>query len=85
MHTPIKKRPNVDLRDVARDLNRSFARIRVGAEWGVGHLKNWRILSTRYRADPSRIDTDIQAIVSLQKLNERFTDRQLTYDQIKAA
>ena len=40
VHTPIKKRPNIDLRDVERDLNRAFARIRVGVEWGVGHLKN---------------------------------------------
>lgn len=85
VRTPVKKRPNIDLRDVERDLNRAFARIRVGAEWGVGHLKNWRILSTRYRADLSRIDTDIQAAVGLQKLNEQFSGRRLTYDRIKTA
>ena len=84
MHTPIKKWPHVDLRDFERDLNRSLARVRVGVEWGVGHLTNWRIL-TRYRSDLSRIDTDIQATVSLQKLNEQFTDQPLTYDRIKAA
>lgn len=85
VHTPIKKRPNIDLRGFERDLNRSLARVRVGVEWGVGHFKNWRITTTRYRSDLSRIDTDIQATVGLQKLNEQFADRPLTYDRIKAA
>lgn len=85
VHTPIKKRPNIDLRDLERDLNRTFTRIRVGVEWGVGHLKNWRILATRYRSDLARIDTDIQATVGLHKLNEHFSGRRLTYDRIKAA
>ena len=84
-HTPIKKRPNIGLRGVERDLNRSLARVRVGVEWGVGHLKNWRILTTRYRSDLARIDTDIQATVGLQKLNEQFTDQPFPYDRIKAA
>lgn len=85
VHIPIKKRPEAERRDVERDANRSFARVRVGVEWGVGHLKNWRILTTRYRSDLSRIDTDIHAAVGLQKLNERFAQRRLTYDRIKAA
>ena len=85
VHTPIKKRPNIDLGGVAHDINRSLARVRGGVEWGVGHLTNWRMLTTRYRSDLSRIDTDIQATVGLQKLNEQFTDQPLTYDRIKAA
>ncbi len=85
VHTPIKKRSNIDLRSFEHDLNRSLARVRVGVEWGVGHLKNWRITTTRYRSDLSRINTDIQATVGLQKLNEQFADRPLTYDRIKAA
>ena len=85
VHTPIKKRPNIDFRRFECDLNRAFTRIRVGAEWDVGHFKNWRIATTCYRFDLSRIGTDIQAVVGLQKVNERFTDRRLTYDQIKAA
>ena len=85
VHTPIKKRPNMDLRDLERHLNRGLAKIRVGAEWGVGHLKNWRILTTRYRSDLSRIDTDIQAAVGLQRLNERTSGHRLTYDRIKKA
>lgn len=85
VHTPIKKRRNVDLRDFERQLNRNFAYIRVGAEWGVGHLKNWRILTTRYRSGLSRIDTDIQAAVGLQRLNERTSGHRLTYNRIKKA
>ena len=65
-HTPIKKRPHIDLGGVEHDLNRSLARVRVGVEWGVGHLTNWRILTTRYRSDLSRIDTDIQATAGLR-------------------
>lgn len=83
VHTPIKKRQNTDLRDFERDLNRAFAKIRVGVEWGVGHLKNWRILTTRYRSDLDRIDTDIQATVGLQRLNERTSGHRLTYDRTK--
>lgn len=85
VYTPIKKRQKVGLRDLERHLNRGLAQIRVGAEWGVGHLKNWRILSTRYRSDLSRIDTDIQAAVGLQRLNERTSEHRLTYDRVKKA
>ena len=84
VHTPIKKRPNIDLRGFEHDINRSLARVRVGVERGVGHLKNWRIL-TRYRSDLSRIDTYIQATAGLQKLNEQLTEQPLTYERIKAA
>lgn len=83
--TPIKKRPGIELTDLERHLNTGFSKIRVGVEWGVGHLKNWRILATRYRSDLSRIDTDIQAAIGLQKLNEQFADRRLTFDRIKKA
>lgn len=85
MHTPLKKRPNVDLRGVEAGLHRSFARVCVGVEWGVGHLTNGRITTTRYRSDLTRIDTDVQATAGLQKLNEQLADRHLSYDRIKAA
>jgi hypothetical protein len=52
---------------------------------GVAHLKNWRILASRYRSDLSRIDTDIQATTGLQKLNEQFAERNLSFDRIKTA
>jgi hypothetical protein len=85
VNTPIKKKPNIDLIDDQRQFNTTFAKIRVAAEWGVGHAKNWRILATRYRSDLERIDTDIQAVIGLQKLNESLSERRLTFDRIKTA
>ncbi len=48
-------------------------------------MKNWRIMTTRYRSDLGRIDADIQAAVGLQVLNEQFADRRLTFDRVKKA
>ncbi|MEX5712531.1 transposase family protein, partial [Parafrankia sp. FMc6] len=61
VRTPIKKKPGTPLEDWQRQLNTQFAKVRVAVEWGVGHAKNWRILTSRYRSDLSRIDADIQA------------------------
>ena len=83
--TPIKKKPRIDLTEQQKTFNTTYARIRVGAEWGVGHAKNWRILSTRYRSDLERLDADIQAAIGLQKLNEELSGRKLTFDRIKKA
>lgn len=85
VHTPIKKKPKSDLIEDHREFNTAFATIRVAVEWGVGHAKNWRILATRYRSDLHRIDTDIQAVIGLQKLNEESAERRLTFKRIKAA
>jgi DDE superfamily endonuclease len=83
--TPVKKRPGIDLTDNQKEYNTTFARIRIGVEWGVGHAKNSRILTTRYRSDLERIHTDIQAAIGLQKLNEEFSGRRLTFERIKTA
>jgi hypothetical protein len=83
--TPIKKRPGIKLTELERRLNTGFAKIRVAVEWGIGHAKNWRILTTRYRSDLSRIDTDIQATIGLQMLNEQLAERRLSFDRIKKA
>ena len=85
VNTPIKKKQNIDLTQDQQDFNTAFAKIRVAVEWGVGHVKNWRILATRYRSDLKRIDTDIQAVIGLQKLNEESAPRRLTFDRIKTA
>jgi hypothetical protein len=83
--TPVKKKPKKDLAEFEKEINTIFAKIRVPVEWGVGHLKNWRILSTRYRSDLARIDTDIQAAIGLQVLNEFHSDRRLTFNRVKKA
>jgi hypothetical protein len=85
VHTPAKKKPGRELSDAERRLNTSLAKVRVGVEHGIGHMKNWRIMTTRYRSDLSRIDTDIQATVGLQVLNEQFSGRRLTFDRVKKA
>jgi hypothetical protein len=59
--TPIKKKPGIDLTPEQKTFNTTHARIRVTVKWGVCHAKNWRILSTRYRSDLERLDTDLQA------------------------
>src|SRR5512132_4416090 len=82
---PIRKKPKIDLNDEQKAFNTTFAKIRVAVEWGVAHVKNWRITSTRYRSDLERIDTDIQAFIGLQKLNEEFSGRRLTFKRIKTA
>jgi hypothetical protein len=83
--TPIKKKPGLERSDAEKEFNTKIARIRVGVEWGVARLKNWRILATRYRGDLSRINTVIAAVTGLQMLNERFSERRLTFDRITRA
>jgi DDE superfamily endonuclease len=85
VNTPIKKKPEIPLLDWQTEFNTQLAKIRVAAEWGIGHAKNWRILTSRYRGDLSRINADIQATVGLQKLNELVSDRRLTFERIKTA
>ncbi|THJ25393.1 transposase family protein, partial [Candidatus Frankia alpina] len=80
VRTPLKKKQRIPLADWQTQLNTQFAKIRVAVEWGVAHTKNWRILSTRYRSDLSRVDLDIQATVGLQKINELFADRHPSFE-----
>ena len=68
-----------------KTFNTTFAKIRVPVEWGIAHTKNWRILATRYRSDLARIDTDVQAVIGLEKLNEQHSGRPPTFQRIKNA
>ena len=81
--TPIKKQPGGELAAPDQQFNTRLSKIRVAVEWAVAHLKNWHILATGYHSHLSRIDTDIQAVAGLQKLNEEHAERQLTFNQIK--
>jgi len=85
VNTPIKRKPGIPLVEWQAHFNTQLAKIRVAAEWGIGHAKNWRILTSRYRSDLTRIDADIQAVVGLQKLNEQASDRRLKFGRVKAA
>lgn len=44
---PIKKKPGVDRAESDIDFNTDLAKVRVGAEWAIAHVKNWRILADR--------------------------------------
>lgn len=79
--SPIKKRAGIDRSEHDIEFNTGLAKVRVGAEWGFAHLKNWRILASRYRGDLCRIDPVVQAVTGLQILNERFSERRLTFRQ----
>ena len=43
------------------------------------------MLAIRYRSGLDRIDTDIRAVIGLQKLNEESAGRRLTFKRIKMA
>ncbi len=81
--TPGKKKPGADRTEPDVALNGWLATIRVTVEWATAHLKNWRILATRYRSELHRTDTDIQASTNLQKINEAHAERRLTIDRTK--
>lgn len=83
VHTPRKKKPGTSLTGWQKQLNAEFASVRVAAEWGVAHAKNWRILTSHYRSDLGRIDADIQTAVGLQKINEQQSERILSFERIK--
>ncbi len=77
--TPIKKRPGGKLADAEKKFNTALASVRVGAEWVIAHVKNWRIMTSRYRGDVNeRLDNVILTTAGLQALNERFSDRKLS-------
>lgn len=85
MLTPVKTPAGGELPDDVRQSNRSITKVRVGAERGVAHLKNWWILSTGYRSDLRRFDTEAQVVVGLQQLNEQCSTRRLSFAHVRAA
>ncbi|MGH3913480.1 MAG: hypothetical protein ACRDTC_08725 [Pseudonocardiaceae bacterium] len=52
------------------------------AQWANAHLKNWRILATRYRDNLQRFDQTITAIAGLTMLNEQHSERPLTFTRL---
>lgn len=77
--TPIKKPKGRQLADTHKQFNAHVASIRVGAEWAIAHIKNWRITATRYRGTLNyRIHNVILAVTGLQALNDQLSDRNLS-------
>jgi hypothetical protein len=79
MVTPVKKRPRATRSEQDKASNTALAKIRVGADWGFAHAKNWGVLSGRYRGDLENIDPVIQAVTGLQVIKERFSGRRIIF------
>lgn len=80
--TPIKERSDRQLTEDERRFNKWVASIRFAVEQAIAHIKNWRIMTTRYRGHLDRIDNVILAAVGLQALNDHFSDRRLNLSRL---
>ncbi|MCA1844350.1 MAG: transposase [Actinobacteria bacterium] len=77
--TPAKKPRGSQLTEKEKHTNTQIAKIRVANEWAIAHLKNWRILASRYRGEIShRLNNAIHAVVGLQTLNDNLPDHHRT-------
>ncbi len=78
--TPIKKKPGRELSDAERQFNTGVSSVRVGVEHAIAHVKNWRIMASRYRGEFTfRFDNVVLAAAGLQALNDRLSERKLSF------
>lgn len=82
MITPNKKRPGQERSESDREYNTAIAVIRAAVEWANAHLKNWRILASRYRDCLTRFDGTVSAVAGLAMINERTSGRKLTFTRL---
>jgi hypothetical protein len=80
--TPTKKKPGQTRTDSDIAHNTALAVIRAAVEWANAHLKNWRILATRYRDSLHRFDQTITVVSGLTILNEQYSERPLTFARL---
>lgn len=81
--TPAKKPKGGQLTASQKQFNTQVAKIRVPVEWAIAHVKNWRILASRYRGYVNhRLDNVVLAAVGLQALNDRLSDRNLSFARL---
>jgi hypothetical protein len=82
--TPIKKKPAQELTDAENRFNAGVASLRVGVEHAIAHIKNWRIMASRYRGELTyRFENVVLAVGGLQALNDRLSDRKLSFARFK--
>lgn len=82
--TPTKKPPGGQLTDKQKANNKRISTVRVGVEWCIAHVKNWRIMTTRYRGELThRFDNVIKAATGLQRLNDIFSTRTLSFARLQ--
>ena len=80
--TPIKQRSGRKLTDDERRFNSQIASLRYVVEQAIAHIKNWRIMTTRYRGHLDRINNVILAVVGLQVLNDHLSSRRLSLSRL---
>jgi hypothetical protein len=65
MLTGHKKPPGGELTDNQKQVNTDLSGIRAAVERAIAHLKNWKILSSRYRGPLDKFPSVVRTIVAL--------------------
>ncbi len=72
LHTPTRKPRGGELSPEEKERNRQINRVRVGVEHVIGHMKNWRILSERFRCALEIYTEVFRTIGGLRNFQRRF-------------
>jgi hypothetical protein len=72
MLTGYKKPPGGKLTDNQKQVNTDLSGIRAAVERAIAHLKNWKILSGRYRGPLDKLPSIVQTIVALAFFKSYF-------------
>jgi DDE superfamily endonuclease len=72
MLTGHKKPPGGELTDNQKQVNTDLSGIRAAVESAISHLKNWKILSSRYRGPLDKLPSVIRTAVALAFLKFYF-------------
>jgi hypothetical protein len=70
--TPIKKPVGGELTEAQKEFNHDVNHFRAAVERAISHLKNWKILSTRYRAPLEKFAGVLSAVVALHFFKGAF-------------
>jgi hypothetical protein len=65
MLTGVKKPPGGELTDNQKQVNTDLSGIRAAVERAISHLKNWKILSGRYRGPLDKFSSVVRTVVAL--------------------
>jgi hypothetical protein len=63
--TGTKKPPGGELSDDRKQVNTDLSALRAAVERAIAHLKNWKILSARYRGPLDKFDSVVETVVAL--------------------
>jgi DDE superfamily endonuclease len=57
--------PGADLREALKVVNRDLARLRAAVERALAHLKDWKVLATRYRGPLDAFSQVVRTVTAL--------------------